>query len=197
MYRELDDNELLYLVEENQEYYDVLIEKYQPLIKKICKKYLYLGKTVGYEYDDLIQIANIGLLEAIKYFKDKKNVLFYTYINSCIDNKIKIELRKQLTNKRKTLNNTISYDEIYDGSNKPLIEMIEDKDNLSPYEELILKELEEKYILFIQSLPFEVAIIFEMRNDGYSLEQIGNFLKMNTKDIYKSLQFAKKRMCLN
>ena len=197
MYRELDDNELLYLVEEDQEYYDVLIEKYQPLIKKICKKYLYLGKKIGYELEDLIQIGNIGLLEAIKYYKEQRHVLFYTYINSCIENKIKNEIRMQTTNKRRMLNNTISYDEIYDGSNQPLIEMLEDKVILNPCDELILKELEEEYILFIQSLPLEVAIAFEMKNDGYTLEQIGKFLRMDIKDISKSLQFAKKRICLN
>ena len=197
MYRELDDNELLYLVEEGQEYYDVLIEKYQPLIKKICKKYYLLGKKVGYEYDDLIQIGSLGLFEAIKYYKNEKNVLFYTYINKCIENKIKVEIKKQLTNKRKLLNYTISYDEVYKGSDNPLIEMLEDKDILSPYDELVLKELEEEYIMFIQSLPLNVAVAYEMKNEGYSLEQISKFLKINIKDITKYIQFAKRRICLN
>ena len=197
MYRELDDNELLYLVEEEQEYYEVLIKKYQPLIIKICKKYLLIGKKVGYEYDDLIQIGNIGLLEAIKYYKNKDNVLFYTYIKSCIENKIKNELRMQFTNKRKMLNNTISYNEIYNGADSPLIDLIEDKNTLSPDEEFMLREFEDKYIQFIQSLPIEVAIAYEMKNEGYSIEQISKFLKLDIKDIYKSLQFAKRRMCLN
>lgn len=197
MYKEHDDNELLLLVEENREYYDVLIRKYQPLIGKICRKYILLGKKVGYELDDLMQIGSIGLLEAIKHYNDNKMVLFYTYINKCIDNKIKNEIKKQLTDKRKTLNLTISYDELYQGTNKPLIEMLENKDALSPYEELILQELEEKYYIFIQSLPIEVAIAFEMRNEGYSFKQISQFLHIDYKTIIQSLKFAKKRICLN
>lgn len=197
MYKEHDDNELLLLVEENREYYDVLVRKYQPLIRKICRKYILLGKKVGYELDDLMQIGSIGLLEAIKHYNDNKMVLFYTYINKCIDNKIKNEIKKQLTDKRKTLNLTISYDELYQGTNKPLIEMLENKDALSPYEELILQELEEKYYIFIQSLPIEVAIAFEMRNEGYSFKQIGQFLHIDYKTIIQSLKFAKKRICLN
>lgn len=197
MYRELDDNELLFLVEEEQDYYEILLKKYEPLINKICHKYLLLGKKVGYELDDLIQFANIALFEAMNYFKDKKNVLFYTYISKCIENKIKVEIRKQLTNKRKILNETISYDEVYKGTDRPLVDLIENKDILDPYEELVLKELEDKYILFIQSLPIEVAVAFEMKNEGYSIKQISEFLKTDSNTIRKSIQFAKRRICLN
>ena len=197
MYRELDDNELLFMVEENQNYYEILLNKYKPLIIKISKKYYKLGKKVGYEFEDIIQIGTLGLLESIKSFKENKNILFYTYITCCIENKIKTEIRFQLTDKRKMLNKTISYDEVIEGTDKPLIDFIEDKNAVDPYEELIEHEIEEKYINFIQSLPLEVAVAFEMRNDGFTYEQIGRFLQMDNQTIIRSINFVKQRICLN
>ena len=197
MYRELDDNELLFMVEENQNYYDVLLEKYKPLIVKISKKYFKIGKKVGYELEDLIQIGSLGLLEAIKHFENSKKILFYTYIMRCIENKIKNEIKYQLTYKRKMLNETISYDQIIDGTDNPLIYFLEDKNATNPYQELLEQEIEEKYIKFIQSLPIEVAVAYEMRIDGFTNKQIGEFLQMNDKDITKSIRFAKQRICLN
>lgn len=197
MYRELDDNELLFMVEENQDYYDILLEKYKPLIFKISKKYLNLGKKIGYELDDLIQLGNLGLLEAMRYYRQNKNILFYTFIMRCIENKIKTEIKYQLTNKRKMLSETISYDQIVEGTNRPLIDFIEDKDAINPYEEMIEQEIEENYIKFIQSLPIEVAVAFEMRIDGFTNKQISKFLEMDDKTITRSIQFAKQRLCLN
>ena len=95
------------------------------------------------------------------------------------------------------LNCTISYDELMEGTNKPLIEFLEDKSAINPYEEVLALDLEEKYILFIQSLPIEVAVAFEMKNDGFSTKQIGKFLKMDSKTVLRSIQFARQRICLN
>ena len=52
-----------------------LIVENTPLLKSIIKRYL--GKHV--EYDDLLQIAGIGLLKAIKNFSLDFNVRFSTY----------------------------------------------------------------------------------------------------------------------
>ena len=197
MYRELDDNELLFMVEENHDYYDILLEKYKPLIFKISKKYLNLGKKIGYELEDLIQLGNLGLLEAMRYYRQNKNILFYTFIMRCIENKIKTEIKYQLTNKRKMLSETISYDQIVEGTDRPLIDFIEDKDAINPYEEMIEQEIEENYIKFIQSLPIEVAVAFEMRIDGFTNKQISKFLEIDDKTITRSIQFAKQRLCLN
>ena len=95
------------------------------------------------------------------------------------------------------LNKTISYDEVIEGTDKPLIDFIEDKNAVDPYEELIEHEIEEKYINFIQSLPLEVAVAFEMRNDGFTYEQIGRFLQMDNQTIIRSINFVKQRICLN
>lgn len=66
-----------------------LITENTPLLKSIVKRYL--GKHV--EYDDLLQIAGIGLLKAIKNFSTDFNVRFSTYAVPMILGEIKRYMR--------------------------------------------------------------------------------------------------------
>ncbi len=66
-----------------------LITENTPLLKSIVKRYL--GKHV--EYDDLLQIAGIGLLKAIKNFSTEFNVRFSTYAVPMILGEIKRYMR--------------------------------------------------------------------------------------------------------
>lgn len=66
-----------------------LIVENTPLLKSIIKRYL--GKHV--EYDDLLQIAGIGLLKAIKNFSTEFNVRFSTYAVPMILGEIKRHMR--------------------------------------------------------------------------------------------------------
>ncbi len=197
MYRELNDNEILYMINDSDNYLEILLEKYKPLISKICKKYLKLGKRVGLEYDDLMQIANISLIKCIKYYKDSLNTSFYTYIIKCITNSLKTELRKELTLKRKILNNSLSIDEIIQGTDITLLDITKNEKVIDPFDCLVIEEKEEKYIKFINSLPFEVAVIYEMKNNGFTTIEISNFLDIDKEKVTKSIQYARNRLCLN
>ena len=95
MYKDINDNELLYMINDSDDYVEILIEKYKPVLSKICKKYLKIGKSIGFEYDDLMQIANISLINSIKYYKDNKNTSFFTYITRCAENNLRGEIRKE------------------------------------------------------------------------------------------------------
>lgn len=197
MYRELNDNEILYMINDSDNYLEILLEKYKPLISKICKKYLKLGKRVGLEYDDLMQIANISLIKCIKNYKDSLNTSFYTYIIKCITNSLKTELRKELTLKRKILNNSLSIDEIIQGTDITLLDITKNEKVIDPFDCLVIEEKEEKYIRFINSLPFEVAVIYEMKNNGFTTIEISNFLDIDKEKVTKSIQYARNRLCLN
>lgn len=197
MYKDINDSELLYLISENDFNYELLFNKYKPVINKICNKYLKSAKRVGYELDDLIQIANISLLLAVKNYKESNNILFYTYLIKSIDNNIITSIKKEYNNHNKLLNDAISYDEVLDGCDVPLIELIEDKSVIKPLDDVILEELEIEYIKYINSLPFEVAIVVEMKNCGFSSTEISKFLNIDKSTISKFMQFAKNRICLN
>ena len=62
---------------------------------------------------------------------------------------------------------------------------------------LLIKEMEIEYIKYINSLPFEVAVVFEMKNCGFTLNEISNFLDIDKNTISKFMKFAKNRLCLN
>ena len=196
MYKKLDDNELIYMIKEDNDYYNIMIEKYRPIIINICKKYEKIGREIGYELEDLIQVANMGLYDAIVSYRDNQNVLFYTFVIHCIKNKLITEIRNQKTNKKLVLNNSFSYDMVIKGTNITLLDLIPDKNVITPFEYLIIEENEIEYINFLNSLPFEVAVVFELRMNGFTYNEISNFLNMNKIDISKCINMAKQRLCV-
>lgn len=47
------------------------------------------------DVEDMIQIGCIGLMSAVDTYNPEKNIRFSTYATTCIDNQIKMKLRKQ------------------------------------------------------------------------------------------------------
>ncbi len=192
MYKELDDNELLYMVNDSTDNYDYLFLKYKPIVFNICKEYEIKGKELGYELDDLIQIAYLGLFNAIKSYKEKKKVLFYTYMTKCIRNSLNNEFRNQLTNKKVLLNIALSYDIPISNDRRTIIELIPNKSSPDPVK-FLLDEMEEiAYTKFLNSLPIETAVTFEMKNQDIKENDIARFLGKDEKTIKRYLRDAKK-----
>lgn len=75
--------------EGNTEALNKLIEANLPLVTSISKKFT----NRGYEYEDIYQIACMGLVKAIKNFDEKYNVKFSTYAVPMIIGEIKRFLR--------------------------------------------------------------------------------------------------------
>ena len=40
MYNDISDDEIIYMIKEDEDYYDMMFQKYKPLALSICKKYL-------------------------------------------------------------------------------------------------------------------------------------------------------------
>jgi len=197
MYKEFNDDEILYMVKEDDFGYELILQKYRPIIVNICKKYVKQAKTVGYEMDDLIQISNIAICQALSAYETSKNVLFYTFVIRCVENKIISELRQQSSNRKRVLNYSISYDTVIVNTNQTILESIADLNSIDPVNQLILNELEIKYINFINSLPIEVAAVFEMKTDGFTNDEISKFLNISKAEISRNFSYAKRRLCLN
>ncbi len=192
MYRELDDSEILYMINDNDDNYEYLFKKYKPLLFTICKEYEQFGKSLGYELEDLMQFASIGFFNAIKSYREKKNVLFYTYMVSCVKNILRNELRNQLTNKKIVLNTAIPYDEPLPGISKAPIDFIPDKSSPNPITFLLEKMEELFYIDFLNSLPIEIAVSYEMKSQAFKDNEIAMYLDTNEKVIQKYIRRAKK-----
>lgn len=64
-----------------------------------------------YEKKDLASIGNIGLIKAIDTYDIEKDISFSTYATRCINNEIRMFIRKQKKNlKNQSLNQPINYD---------------------------------------------------------------------------------------
>ena len=93
-YKEYNDYELLYMVNENDENaYNLLYEKYKPLVVNFAKKYTSVYQNYGIDFNDFLLEGYIGLDVSINKFKEyddhKFNGLVCTCINRQMQNLVK------------------------------------------------------------------------------------------------------------
>ena len=114
-----------------------LLTENAPLLKSIIKRYL--GKHI--EYDDLYQIASIGLLKSIKNFDCVHNVRFSTYAVPMILGEIKRYMRDdgylKVSRSLKSLSAKITRyvdEQIKNGADNPTVEEIAKQFDIEPTE---------------------------------------------------------------
>ena len=185
MYKNENDNELLYLISENNEdAKDVFYEKYKEIIEIKAKKYANFLNSKGYELGDLVQEGMIGLSQAIVDFKEQNNVQFSTFANICIDRQMYSFIRNITRDKHRILNDSLSIDTTTDNSGRPLIDLLFDDKNVNPEDSFI--EMEEKNELFnkVKEVLTESEYnVFELRMQGFTYKEIGILLNMTPKAV--------------
>lgn len=199
-YRDLNDYEIMYLVEENDDAKDLLLEKYRPIIINMANKYKEDGKKLGLELDDLIQEGYLGLYSAIKNYKQDGNALFYTYAIISIKSKILNCIKKYNTYKHKSLNQSLSLSQpVSYNQESSVIDFIVDDKAICP--ELVVEELEINQILvsFLFSLNIENAAVFELSLNGFSNIDISILLNYSLKSVSNTLFKIRKKVhkCFN
>lgn len=114
-----------------------LLTENAPLLKSIIKRYL--GKHI--EYDDLYQIASIGLLKSIKNFSYEHNVRFSTYAVPMILGEIKRYMRDdgylKVSRSLKSLSSKITRyvdEQVKNGAESPTVEEIAKHFDIEPAE---------------------------------------------------------------
>ena len=60
-YKDYNDYEVLYMIREDSDIIDLIIQKYEPLIKKIAFSFFSSYKYMNIDYDDLVQEGRIAL----------------------------------------------------------------------------------------------------------------------------------------
>ena len=187
-YNTLNDNELVYLCNENNEQASsIIIDKYKPIIKRLIKEYLKEYFVVGVEVSDLYQEGLIGLLFAINTFNNDKETTFYTYAVSCIRSKLISALRYQFRQKNKPLNNSYSLDNILDESNNDYYNLLKD-DNSDPSGLIIKREETIEIINKLKSKLSKCEIeIFDLKLKGLSNKEIASKLNKNKKNIENAI----------
>ena len=156
----LNDNELIYMIQEDEDYLTTLIGKYKPVVYRIANSYYNSCINLGVEFDDLIQECNIALYSACRSFNTNKNVRFSTYAIKCIENHMKVCYRNMNTQKNKLLNNSLSIDVIgYDGTYN-----------------FKYKNYEEDFIKMKNLFDINDSVVFELRYNGFTYNEISKLL---------------------
>ena len=188
-YKNYNDYELIYMVRENdQNSYDILLDKYDSLIKKIAYEYYVKFSSYGHELDDFVQVALMAFYKALRTFDERKNVLFYTYVLYCIDKKL-ISFSRCISSGKKNI--PVEYTVDFDKCD------IADK-NTNIEDELIINEM-YKYIKdFLYDIDFIDACILELKINNFSIVDISSLLDIPNRTIqfksYKLRKILKKRM---
>ncbi len=183
-YKELNDNELLYLcAENNEDAVNKIIDKYKNCIFNILKEYTKKYNIIGVEIADLYQEGLVGLLHAIHSFDKDKNILFYTYANACIRKNIINAIKKTFEKKNRILNNSYSLDKLINDSNNSMYEVFKDESS-EPNKILIDKESNDELIDNLKKVLSKGELaVFELKLKGLSNSEISILLDKDKKHV--------------
>ena len=155
---------------------DFLVAKNQGLVRFIVFKRFY---NSPYEFTDLIQTGNIGLIKAINTYDISKNKKFSTYASVCIANEILYFFRENSKHdKMESVDNKTCYDK--DGNEMNLFDFIATDTNIE--EDYIEKELYtnlRKIIVSLKEDERDLIILFyglygNKKHNQYELSKIFN-----------------------
>ena len=165
-YPNYNDYELVYMVRENNnDYYDILYQKYLPIIKRLASDFYMKSVDYGCEYEDFLQEANIAFYTAIKHFNENRNVLFYTFVTICIKRRL-ISYVKNLASKR----NGASIESLDNCSDELIC------DDINMYQVIEQKEVEDILKQCIVDLPIEFSSVLELKLNNFSSVEISALL---------------------
>lgn len=193
-YRDLNDNELVYLcAENNEDAMNLIVNKYKNCILMILKEYLKEYNIIGVEVADLYQEGLIGLMHAIHSYNPTRDVLFYTYANACIRTSLISAIRQTFRQKNRILNYSYSLDKIFEDSGDNFYEILKDE-SYEPNKLLLSSEEENELINKLKSkLSKSELAIFELRLKGLSNGEIATLIDKDTKYIENSLFRIKRK----
>ena len=187
-YKELNDNELVYLcAENNEDAANILVNKYKNCILKTLKELLKDYNVLGVELADLYQEGLIGLIHAIQTFDKDKDVTFYTYANACIKSNLMSAIRQTFRMKNRILNNSYSLDNLIEESNNNFYEIF--KDYRNDPDELLSKQEEENELLntIKSKLSNNDKTILELKLKGLSNSEIATLIDKDKKYVENAM----------
>lgn len=179
------DIELINLVKKGDSHaYESILNKYRPLINKIISVQAINFGDYKIDTDELIQVAQIGLYEAIIKYSQEKGMNFSSFVYLVINNRI-ITYYK---NSAKVYSNEC-YSLNVDHNNVRYADRISD----SSYDYYCSKQFENKIDEFINSQNEEDKQILLYRKQGIPVNKIAKLLDTNAKRINNRIYLMKKK----
>ena len=175
-YKDVNDYEMLYLVgEKDEEAEKILFGKYRNLIMKLVPKYLPFVLPRGGEFDDLVQEGYVGLYSAIQNYSPQNHTLFYTFAYVCIERQMATYCKRLSTNKQEVLNYSYSLYVTPENTRDSFSSVIASEED-GPYQSLVISDFIQEIIDFKNSLPIDMACVFELRVNGFTYKEISILL---------------------
>ena len=154
-YKDINDYELLYMVSDGtDEMMEFLLEKYEPFLLQKCDKWKSIVIKLHIGFDDLEQEVRVAFLDAIKKYREEENASFYTFVSSVVDTRIKNIIRKEMSDKNKSIVESVSLSEDY--LDKALLDFIPDE-KIHIEQDVEISEISSAIEKFLIDLPFEKA----------------------------------------
>jgi len=108
---EYPDNELTYyLHDNNEEAQNILYDKYKYIIDVLMSKYRRVFYALNIDVEEVKQEANLAFSYAIYNYNDDKEASLSTFINLCVERKIRSVIKKYETNKNRAFSDSLSFD---------------------------------------------------------------------------------------
>ena len=191
-----DDNELVYLISENnEEAKDALYKKYSAMIHKELNRVKKTAFALDMDWSDLMQEALLGFSGAINTYNQENDVKFSTYATLCVRRKLINYVEKNRTAKNFALKNAVSLDIENEKSNIDYSYFLRDLSGKEPLNKLVTDEsITEVLDHFGADLTSEEKAIMELSIDGKKPEEIANIMNMSIKKVYNSLYRARKKL---
>lgn len=196
-YREYNDYELLYMVNEmSEEAVDILYEKYKPIIIKSAKKYYSVYQNYGIDINDFILEGYTALDKAIKKYEtlDNKDIKFTNFLILCIERNMKDFVRKIRSKRYQILNDSIYYEDISERNDVNCLDVIKDEKVLDPLNEIINKEFEYTTINNILNKLKGIELkVFKLKLNGFKNEEISKVLDISLKCVTNAITRIRKK----
>lgn len=194
-YKEYNDYELLYMVKENDETaYNLLYEKYKPLVINFAKKYSKVYTNYGIDINDFMIEGYIGLDNSIKKFKDYDEYKFQGLVNTCINRQMQNLVKQSKLKKNQILNNSLYYETMHKNKDIDFLEIKADENSINPEEILIETEnISELYNKFIDELKGLELEVFKLKFQGYSNKEVASRLNKTSRAINNAVTRIKKK----
>lgn len=173
----------------NKKKEEELFEKHRKLVYYIAKKNrIFLDSN---DYEDIIQVGNIGLIKAIRSYAISKNIKFATYASVCIRNEMLMYLRKE-RKKQKVIYLEQIIGEDSDGKQLTIYDTIEASDSDSDFiQEIEIQEMFIKIVnIIINCLKPQQRSIMLYRILGFTQKEIGSSLNISSNYVNRLQWYA-------
>lgn len=161
----------------------MLILRYSRLVWSNARRLFLFGG----DYEDLVQEGMIGLLNAIRQYR-QGDVSFAAYANTCIKNRMLSAVRDAASMKHSPLNDSVSIDKLF------FDETVSDALSISPEDRFIDKERYTDCLAFLNDRlsPLEKRVLAAYL-EGMSCSEIAEQVKKPLRSVTNAVQRIKSK----